>query len=72
MKAENSKRFELDARNLYHVFGAAMVGILSIYTSNTEAFNSLLARHIDPETFIVISLTLAYLAKKFLTNYSEK
>lgn len=72
MKAEWSKRFELDGRNLTQIGGAIVVGIISVYAANTDAYNAIIANHVSPEAFVVISGVLAYAMKKVLTDYSSK
>lgn len=71
MKQEKSGRFQLDWRNILHVVGALFIGILSIYASNMDAINMILSKYISHDTFIVLSMVLAYLGKKFLTDYSK-
>jgi len=71
MQEQNSGRFQIDWRNIVQVSGAIVIGALSIYASNTEFFNTLLSLYISPESFTVVTMILAYLVKKFLTNYSK-
>lgn len=71
MKEQNSGRFEIDVRNLIQVAGALLIGALSLYATDTESFNNILARYISPEEFVVITGVLSYLVKKYLTNYSK-
>lgn len=71
MKATNSGRFQFDLKNIYHISAAACVGLVSIYISNTEVFNAIIAQHVSPQTFSVITTVLVYAAKKFATDYSK-
>lgn len=69
MQEQNSGRFEIDQRNLIQIAGAAVVGALSIYSSNTEFFNQIIAQYVGGKTFVVVSMVLAYAVKKYLTDY---
>lgn len=72
MKTEGSGRFELDARNLTQIGGAIVVGVISVYAANTESFNAIIANHVSPEGFVMITGVLAYVLKKVLTDYSPQ
>ena len=67
----NSKKFALDTQNIVHIIYSAIIGLLTIYASNTEFFNTIIARYVSPETFTVVTMVLSYAVKKFLTDYSK-
>ena len=71
MKTQNSSKFALDTTNLVQIASSALIGILTIYASNTEAFNSILAQYVSPEVFTVATMVLSYAVKKYLTDYSK-
>lgn len=71
MKKDKSKAFEFDKRNFSQVLWAILIGLVSVYASNTEAFNLIIAKYTTPEMFVFISGVLAYSIKKFLTDYSK-
>ncbi len=71
MQTQNSTKFALDTSNLVQIASSALIGILTIYASNTEAFNSILSRYVSPEVFTVATMVLSYAVKKFITDYSK-
>ena len=46
MKTKWSKRFEFDLKNLKQITVSILIWVMSIYSANTEIFNTLLAKYI--------------------------
>jgi len=71
MKLTWSKSFELDLKWLTDIAIALFVWLLSVYSTNTDLFNEILAKYIDKDLFTVITVVLAYAVKKYLKDYSK-
>jgi len=71
MKLTWSKSFEFDLKWLTDIAIALFIWLLSIYSTNTDLFNEILAQYIDKDLFTVITVILAYAVKKYLKDYSK-
>ena len=66
-----SKKYSLSLRDISQVLWASLIGVLSIYASNTNFFNEMISKYLSPDIFAVMSMILAYAVKKFLTDYAN-
>ena len=71
MKKENSKSLEMDWRSIKSIIEKAFAMIVVFYATNTEAINTILQKYMNPDIFAIVVLILAYIVRKYVTDYSK-